>query len=58
MVVLHTVDGRSEIGGWWTTTGAENVPVPASSSFALDRIDHLDIVTADQKTLMTLSRPG
>ena len=58
MVVLHTVDGRTEIGGWWTTTGAENTPVPGSSSFALDRIDHLDIVTADQKVLVTLSRPG
>lgn len=56
LVVLYAKDGTKEIGGWWGTGGTEGEVIPGSSSFAVDGIDHLEVV-ADQQVLVTLRPP-
>jgi putative zinc finger protein len=56
MVVLYAKSGTKEIGGWWGTSDIEGEVIPGSSSFAVDGIDHLEVV-ADQQVLVTLRPP-
>lgn len=55
MLVVHTRSGQSETTGWWTTTTIREADVPASSSFALADIARVDVVTADQTVLASLT---
>ncbi|MEV0800699.1 zf-HC2 domain-containing protein [Kribbella sp. NPDC050281] len=55
MLVVHTRTGRSEVTGWWTTTDIPEADVPASSSFALSDITRVDVVTADNAVLASLT---
>jgi Putative zinc-finger len=55
MLVVHTRSGQSEVTGWWTTTSIPEADVPASSSFALSDITRVDVVTADQTVLASLT---
>jgi len=55
MLVVHTRSGQSEVTGWWTTTTIREADVPASSSFALPDIARVDVVTADQTVLASLT---
>ncbi|WNV89927.1 zf-HC2 domain-containing protein [Umezawaea sp. Da 62-37] len=57
MVVLYAKSGTREVGGWWGTSETENEVIPGSSSFAVDGIDHMEVV-ADQQVLVTLRPPG
>jgi hypothetical protein len=57
MVVLYAKTGTKEIGGWWGTGGTEGEVIPGSSSFAVDGIDHMEVV-ADQRVLVTLRPPA
>ncbi|MFI6834033.1 anti-sigma factor family protein [Kribbella sp. NPDC050241] len=55
MLVVHTSTGKSEVTGWWTTTHISEADVPASSSFALSDITRVDVVTADNAVLASLT---
>jgi putative zinc finger protein len=55
MLVVHTRNGQSEVTGWWTTTTIPEADVPASSSFALSDIARVDVVTADNAVLASLT---
>lgn len=55
MLVVHTRNGQSEVTGWWTTTTILEADVPASSSFALSDIARVDVVTADNAVLASLT---
>lgn len=55
MLVVHTRSGQSETTGWWTSTNIREADVPASSSFALSDIARIDVVTADQTVLASLT---
>ena len=57
MVVLYAKSGTKEIGGWWGTSDTEGEVIPGSSSFAVDGIDHMEVV-ADQQVLVTLRPPA
>jgi hypothetical protein len=57
MVVLYAKTGTKEIGGWWGTSETDGEVIPGSSSFAVDGIDHLEVV-ADQQVLVTLRPPA
>ncbi|HEX6344329.1 zf-HC2 domain-containing protein [Umezawaea sp.] len=57
MVVLYAKTGTKEIGGWWGTSDTEGEVIPGSSSFAVDGIDHLEVV-ADQQVLVTIRPPA
>ncbi|TWP51203.1 zf-HC2 domain-containing protein [Lentzea tibetensis] len=52
-LVVHDRKGQREIGGWWGTPSAEGEVVPGSVSFALDTIDHMDVMV-DDRVLVTL----
>jgi len=55
MLVVHTRSGQSETTGWWTSTNVPEADIPASSSFALSDIARVDVVTADQAVLVSLT---
>lgn len=55
MLVVHTRSGQSETTGWWTTTNSREADIPASSSFALSDIARIDVVTADNAVLASLT---
>lgn len=55
MLIVHTRNGQSEVTGWWTTTTIPEADVPASSSFALSDITRVDVVTADNAVLASLT---
>lgn len=56
MLVVHTRSGQSETTGWWMTTAVRDADIPASSSFALSDIARVDVVTADNAVLASLTQ--
>ena len=56
-VIVHDKGGTAEIGGWWGTSHTEGEVIPGSTSFAIDKIDSLEVV-ADMKVLVTLRPPS
>jgi hypothetical protein len=54
-LLVHSRTGASEVTGWWATAGYDRADVPASTSIPLADIDHLEVVTADNTVLITLT---
>ncbi|TDO36315.1 putative zinc finger protein [Kribbella sp. VKM Ac-2527] len=54
-LLVHSRTGASEVTGWWATAGYDQADVPASTSIPLADIDHLEVVTADNTVLITLT---
>ncbi|GAA3137690.1 hypothetical protein JOF29_000110 [Kribbella aluminosa] len=54
-LVVYTRNGASETTGWWATSGVQQAEVPASTSFPLADIDRIEVVTADNTVLTTLT---
>jgi hypothetical protein len=55
LLVVHTKSGQAETTGWWTTTNRREADIPASSSFPLSDIASVDVVTADNTVLASLT---
>ncbi|KJK51281.1 hypothetical protein UK23_07200 [Lentzea aerocolonigenes] len=54
-VVVFSKEGQREIGGWWGSDHAYDEEIPGSTSFKLDRIDHLEV--SDESGLLVTLRP-
>ena len=54
-LIVHGREGTTEIAGWWATTGTYKADVPASTSIPLQDIDRLEVVTAGDTVLSTVS---
>ena len=55
MLVVHGRDGTVETAGWWATPSTYRADVPASTSIPLHDIDRLEVVTAGDTVLSTVS---
>ena len=55
MLIVHGRDGTVETAGWWSAPGTYKAEVPASTSSPLNDIDRLEVVTAGDAVLSTLS---
>ncbi|MEU4197325.1 zf-HC2 domain-containing protein [Kribbella sp. NPDC026611] len=55
MLVVHGKDGASETAGWWAANGHYNANVPASTSIPLQEITSLEVVTAGDTVLSTMT---
>ncbi len=54
-VVVFDRDGKREIGGWWGSGHGPDEAIPGSTSFSLDRIDHLEV--SDESGVLVTLRP-
>ena len=54
-LVVHGRDGTVETAGWWATPTTYHADVPASTSIPLHDIDRLEVVTAGNTVLSTVS---
>jgi len=54
-LIVHGRDGTVETAGWWATTSTYKADVPASTSIPLNNIDKLEVVTASDTVLTTVS---
>ncbi|MFI6096662.1 anti-sigma factor family protein [Lentzea sp. NPDC051213] len=54
-VVVFSREGQREIGGWWGSDHAADEEIPGSTSFSLDRIDHLEV--SDESGILVTLRP-
>ncbi|MFS8101019.1 zf-HC2 domain-containing protein [Lentzea alba] len=54
-VVVFSREGQREIGGWWGSDHAPDEEIPGSTSFSLDRIDHLEV--SDESGVLVTLRP-
>ena len=54
-VMVFSREGQREIGGWWGSAHAYDEEIPGSTSFSLDRIDHLEV--SDESGLLVTLRP-
>jgi hypothetical protein len=55
MLIVHGRDGTVETAGWWATPTSYQADVPASTSIPLHDIDRLEVVTAGDTVLSTVS---
>jgi hypothetical protein len=55
MLIVHGRDGTVETAGWWATPTSYQADVPASTSIPLHDIDRLEVVTAGETVLSTVS---
>ncbi|MGW7685159.1 anti-sigma factor family protein [Kribbella sp. NPDC054772] len=55
MLVVHSRNGTTETAGWWAANGKYQAEVPASTSFPLQDITRLDVVTPEDTVLSTMS---
>jgi len=55
-LVLHDKSGKAEIAGWWGSNSTEGERIPGSTSFAMDQIEYLEVVS-DMRVLITV-RPA
>ena len=55
MLVVHGRDGKVETAGWWATPTTYQADVPASTSIPLQDIARLEVVTAGDTVLSTVS---
>jgi hypothetical protein len=55
MLIVHGHDGSTETAGWWAADSSYRADVPASTSIPLHDIDHLEVVTAGDTVLSTVS---
>lgn len=54
-LIVHGRDGTVETAGWWAVPSTYQAEVPASTSIPLHDIDHLEVVTAGNTVLSTVS---
>jgi len=54
-LLVHGRNGSVETAGWWATTGTYKADVPASTSIPLQDIERLEVVTAGDTVLSTVS---
>jgi hypothetical protein len=54
-LIVHGRDGTTETAGWWAAPSNYRAEVPASTSIPLQDIDHLEVVTAGNTVLSTMS---
>ncbi|MFI5693569.1 anti-sigma factor family protein [Kribbella sp. NPDC051586] len=55
MLIVHSRDGTTETAGWWASNGSYQARVPASTSIPLQNITSLQVVTAGDTVLSTVS---
>jgi hypothetical protein len=55
MLIVHGRDGTVETAGWWAAPSDYRADVPASTSIPLNDIDRLEVVTAENTVLSTMS---
>ena len=55
MLVVRSRSGTTETAGWWAVNGGSKAQVPARTSIPLQDIVGLDVVTAGDKVLSTMS---
>jgi hypothetical protein len=55
MLIVHGRDGTVETAGWWAAPSNYRADVPASTSIPLHDIDRLEVVTAGDAVLSTVS---
>jgi hypothetical protein len=54
-LLVHGQDGTVETAGWWAAPSTDHADVPASTSIALRDIDRLEVVTAGDTVLSTVT---
>lgn len=54
-LIVHGRDGTIETAGWWATKSTYTADVPASTSIPLNNIDKLEVVTAADTILSTVT---
>lgn len=55
MLIVHSRNGATETAGWWASNGTYQAQVPASTSIPLQDITSLQVVTAGDTVLSTVS---
>jgi hypothetical protein len=55
MLVVHGKNGSTETAGWWAANGQYQATVPASTSIPLQEISSLQVVTAEDTVLSTMT---
>lgn len=55
MLIVHGRDGTTETAGWWASNGRDQAHVPASTSIPLRDIARLEVVTAGDTVLSTMT---
>jgi hypothetical protein len=54
-LIVHGRDGSTQTAGWWAANGSYQAEVPASTSIPLQDIARLEVVTAGDTVLSTMS---
>ncbi|SDI85720.1 Putative zinc-finger [Actinokineospora alba] len=57
-LVVRDRDGGRQVAGWWSTTFEPGETIPGSTSFDLARIARVEVVTDDDKVLVTVPAPA
>ncbi|WP_281401485.1 anti-sigma factor family protein [Actinokineospora xionganensis] len=57
-LVVRDRDGGRQVAGWWSTTFEPGETIPGSTSFDLARISRVEVVTDDDKVLVTVPAPA
>ncbi|GAA3433044.1 hypothetical protein GCM10018954_026470 [Kutzneria kofuensis] len=54
-LLVHNKNGQTQSAGWWRNGTETDSQVPAATSFSVNDIDRMDVVTVDQKFLVDLT---